>query len=150
MPKPAAAKQGDMVVGKDTHIIMVPSPGGPVPTPTQLPFSGTITGGCSPNVMIDKMPAAVVGSTANNTVPHLPAGGPFQVPPTNQGIVAQGSTDRADQQQAGRPRRRPGEHLQRPLAGAHQQDPGGQHRHHRLTTWPVRCPNLDAGEPESA
>ncbi len=63
---PPAAKQGDKVMGQDTHIIMVPSPGGPVPTPTPMPFAGTITGGCSPNVLIQNMPAAVVGSTANN------------------------------------------------------------------------------------
>ena len=88
---PPAAKQGDQVIGNDTHIVMVPSPGGPVPTPMTLPFSGTITGGCSTNVMIENLPAAVVGSTATNTPPHLPPGNPFQVPPTNQGVVAMGS-----------------------------------------------------------
>jgi uncharacterized Zn-binding protein involved in type VI secretion len=86
-----AAKMGDKVVGTDTHIIMVPSPGGPVPTPMQLPFAGTITGGCAANVLIGGMAAAVVGSTATNLPPHIPAGGPFQNPPTNQGTVMQGS-----------------------------------------------------------
>ena len=28
-----AAKQGDKVMATDTHIVMIPSPGGPVPTP---------------------------------------------------------------------------------------------------------------------
>jgi uncharacterized Zn-binding protein involved in type VI secretion len=88
---PPAAKQSDKVIGQDTHIIMVPSPGGPVPTPTPMPFSGTITGGCSTDVFIENMPAAVVGSTATNAPPHVPAGGPFQVPPTNQGQVIKGS-----------------------------------------------------------
>jgi uncharacterized Zn-binding protein involved in type VI secretion len=88
---PPAAKQGDQVIGQDTHIIMVPSPGGPVPTPTPMPFSGMITGACSPNVMIENMPAATVGSIAQNNPPHVPAGGPFQVPPTNQGQVIAGS-----------------------------------------------------------
>jgi uncharacterized Zn-binding protein involved in type VI secretion len=88
---PAAAKQGDQVVGNDTHIVMVPSPGGPVPTPMTLPFSGTITGNCSPNVLIENRPAAVVGSTATNMPPHIPPGSPFQVPPTNQGTVMMGS-----------------------------------------------------------
>ncbi len=88
---PPAAKQGDQVIGQDTHIIMVPSPGGPVPTPTPMPFSGMITGNCSPNVMIQNMPAATVGSTATNNPPHVPTGGPFQVPPTNQGQVIAGS-----------------------------------------------------------
>jgi uncharacterized Zn-binding protein involved in type VI secretion len=88
---PPAAKQGDQVIGQDTHIIMVPSPGGPVPTPTPMPFSGMITGNCSPNVLIQNMPAATVGSIAQNNPPHVPAGGPFQVPPTNQGQVIAGS-----------------------------------------------------------
>jgi uncharacterized Zn-binding protein involved in type VI secretion len=88
---PAAAKQGDQVTGNDTHIILVPSPGGPVPTPMTLPFAGTITGACSPNVKIDGMPAAVVGSTATNMPAHIPPGGSFQTPPTNQGTVAMGS-----------------------------------------------------------
>lgn len=34
-----AAKQGDRVVGVDTHIVMIPSPGGPVPTP--VPAKGS-------------------------------------------------------------------------------------------------------------
>jgi uncharacterized Zn-binding protein involved in type VI secretion len=86
-----AAKQGDKVTGIDTHIILIPSPGGPVPTPMPMPFSGTITGNCSPTVLIGGMGAATVGSTATNSPPHIPAGGPFQVPPTNQGTVMQGS-----------------------------------------------------------
>ena len=41
MPALPAAKQGDRVQAMDTHIVMVPSPGGPVPTPTPgHPFSG--------------------------------------------------------------------------------------------------------------
>jgi uncharacterized Zn-binding protein involved in type VI secretion len=86
-----AAKMGDKVIGTDIHIVMIPSPGGPVPTPLPNPFNGTITGGCSTNVMIGGQPAAVVGSTATNAPPHIPAGGPFQVPPTNQGTVIMGS-----------------------------------------------------------
>jgi uncharacterized Zn-binding protein involved in type VI secretion len=86
-----AAKQGDKVLGTDVHIVMIPSPGGPVPTPLPHPFAGTITGGCSPNVTIGGMPAATAGSTATNMPPHIPQGGPFQVPPTNQGVVIKGS-----------------------------------------------------------
>jgi len=88
---PPGAKQGDQVVGTDTHIFMIPSPGGPVPTPLPSPFAGKITGGCSTNVTIGGMPAATVGSTATNAPPHVPQGGPFQAPPTNQGTVTQGS-----------------------------------------------------------
>lgn len=92
MPGMPGAKQGDKVVGVDTHIVMIPSPGGPVPTPLPHPFNGTLTGGCSTDVMIGGAPAAVIGSTATNVPPHLPQGGPFQVPPTNQGTVLMGST----------------------------------------------------------
>jgi uncharacterized Zn-binding protein involved in type VI secretion len=88
-----AAKQGDIVQAMDTHIVMVPSPGGPVPTPTPgHPFNGMINGGLSTDVMIGGLPAATVGSTATNQLPHLPIGGPsFQIPPTNQATIMQGS-----------------------------------------------------------
>ncbi len=86
-----AAKQGDKVVATDTHIIMIPSPGGPVPTPTPLPFNGTITTDVVMNVLIEGKPAATVGSGAINTPPHIPPGGPFQKPPTNQAKIIAGS-----------------------------------------------------------
>jgi len=89
---PFAAKMNDQVIGTDTHIVMIPSPGGPVPTPLPHPFAGTISGGCSTNVSIDGQPAAVVGSTATNKPAHIPQGGSFQTPPTNSGTVLQGST----------------------------------------------------------
>lgn len=91
MGKPAA-KLGDQVVGTDIHIILIPAPPGPpVPTPLPHPFSGKITGGCSSNVKIGGMPAATLGSTADNIPPHIPQGGPFQVPPTNKGTIVMGS-----------------------------------------------------------
>lgn len=86
-----AAKQGDQVVGVDTHIIMIPSPGGPVPTPLPHPFSGIINGGLSSSVNIMGMPAATVDSTATNTPPHIPQGGPFQKPPENKATIKMGS-----------------------------------------------------------
>jgi len=55
-----AAKMGDKVIGTDIHIIMVPSPGGPVPTPMPNPFNGTITGGCSTDVMIGEAVGTVM------------------------------------------------------------------------------------------
>lgn len=89
---PFAAKHNDRVIGTDTHIVMIPSPGGPVPTPLPHPFTGSISGGCSTDVFIDGQAAAVVGSTATNQPKHVPQGGPFQVPPTDSGTVLQGST----------------------------------------------------------
>jgi uncharacterized Zn-binding protein involved in type VI secretion len=90
MPQPAA-KMGDKVVGMDIHIILVPSPGGPVPTPLPHPFNGTLTGNLSPNVLIEGKPAATMGSIAVNSPPHIPQGGSFSIPPTNQGTVMIGS-----------------------------------------------------------
>jgi uncharacterized Zn-binding protein involved in type VI secretion len=86
-----AAKQGDQIVATDTHIVMIPSPGGPVPTPLPSPFTGMIDGGLSNNVNIEGKPAAVEGSTATNQPSHIPAGGPFQTPPSNKATIQMGS-----------------------------------------------------------
>jgi uncharacterized Zn-binding protein involved in type VI secretion len=86
-----AAKQGDQVVATDTHIVLIPSPGGPVPTPLPHPFTGMLDGALSSDVKIAGQPAAVVGSTATNTPAHVPQGGPFQSPPANRATVRTGS-----------------------------------------------------------
>ncbi|MFO0612093.1 MAG: PAAR domain-containing protein [Polyangiaceae bacterium] len=85
------AKQGDHVFGVDTHVVMVPSPGGPVPTPMPNPFAGQLTDNLSGTVFVDNKPVAMVDSVANNLPAHLPMGGPFQKPPANKGTVTQGS-----------------------------------------------------------
>lgn len=89
---PPAAKQGDQILATDTHIIMIPSPGGPVPTPLPHPFVGILDGQLSSDVNIQNMPAATVDSTATNTPAHIPQGGPFQSPPSNQGKIIMGSS----------------------------------------------------------
>jgi uncharacterized Zn-binding protein involved in type VI secretion len=81
-----------MIVATDTHIVMIPSPGGPIPTPLPSPFAGQVTGGTVATVKIMGKPAAVAGSTADNVPPHIPAGGPFQVPPQNLATIQTGST----------------------------------------------------------
>jgi uncharacterized Zn-binding protein involved in type VI secretion len=86
-----AAKQGDQVMATDIHIVMIPSPGGPIPTPLPHPFTGILDNGLSQNVNVQGMPAATQGSTATNTPAHIPQGGPFQAPPKNQGTVQLGS-----------------------------------------------------------
>ena len=86
-----AAKQGDKIMATDTHIIMIPSPTGPVPTPLPHPFTGIINGNLSSNVKIMGLPAATVGSTAQNIPPHIPQGGPFQKPPSNRATIQIGS-----------------------------------------------------------
>ncbi|WP_211463554.1 PAAR domain-containing protein [Collimonas silvisoli] len=88
----AAAKTGDSIVNAaDIHIVLVPSPGGPVPTPQPFPFNGKISMNTSLNVRINARPAATVGSMANNIPPHIPTTGTFQIPPTNLGRVMLGS-----------------------------------------------------------
>jgi len=88
-----AANGSSMVTAVDTHIVMVPSPGGPVPTPLPHAFSGTLNGGLVSTVKIGGQPAAVVNSTAANSPAHIPTppGTSFQKPPQNQGAVAMGS-----------------------------------------------------------
>jgi uncharacterized Zn-binding protein involved in type VI secretion len=86
-----AAKQGDQVLATDTHIVMIPSPGGPVPTPLPSPFAGILDGSLSSDVFVGGMAAAVQGSTATNTPAHVPAGGPFQKPPSNKAQILIGS-----------------------------------------------------------
>lgn len=87
-----AAKQGDRVIALDIHIQMVPTPGGPVPTPLPSPFLGVLDGSLSSDVNLEGKPAATVGSEATNTPGHMPMAGPFQKPPSDKGSVMQGST----------------------------------------------------------
>lgn len=75
----------------DIHIIMIPTPGGPVPTPLPHPFTGMIDGNLSSDVKIMSMDAATVDSTASNVPPHIPQGGPFQSPPANKATIKLGS-----------------------------------------------------------
>jgi uncharacterized Zn-binding protein involved in type VI secretion len=89
-----AAKQGDQIVAIDTHIVMVPAPpSAPVPTPLPHAFAGIISGGLSSDVKIMGRPAATVGSTADNTPPHVatPPGTVLQKPPSNKGTIQIGS-----------------------------------------------------------
>jgi uncharacterized Zn-binding protein involved in type VI secretion len=90
---PFAARQNDPVSGSDIHVVLVPSPGGPVPTPLPHPFSGTLVESLSRDVLINGLPAATVGSVARNQPPHLPTppGTSFSRPPTNRGTVQLGS-----------------------------------------------------------
>jgi len=86
-----AAKQGDQIVAVDTHILLIQAGPATVPTPIPHPFSGIIDGNLSADVNIMGMPAATEGSTATNTPPHIPQGGPFQSPPSNRATIKMGS-----------------------------------------------------------
>jgi len=88
---PLAAKQGDMVQALDIHLIQPPGTVPPVPIPGHV-FNGIIDHSVSTDVMIEGRGAATVGSTATNTPPHIPLGGSFVIPPTNQATIIMGST----------------------------------------------------------
>lgn len=85
-----AAKQGDRIRAKDTHIVTIP---GSSPAPLIHPFDGIISGGLSSNVNIMGKPAATVDSTAHNSQPHnpTPPGTAFQKAPSNKATIKVGS-----------------------------------------------------------
>ncbi|HEV7859442.1 MAG TPA: PAAR domain-containing protein [Pyrinomonadaceae bacterium] len=87
-----AAKQDDMIVATDIHIVIVPGTP-PVPTPLPHPFMGVIDGALSADVKIMGKPAATVDSTATNNPSHIPTppGTSFQNPPSNKGTIMLGS-----------------------------------------------------------
>ncbi len=88
-----AAKENDFVQGLDVHIVMVPSPGGPVPTPLPHVFYGKLDTGLSSDVFIDNRKAATQGSQATNLPVHLPTppGTTFQRPAQNSATIELGS-----------------------------------------------------------
>ncbi|UJP39264.1 PAAR domain-containing protein [Cellulomonas palmilytica] len=83
-----------MVVAVDTHIVLVPTPGGTVPTPLPHVFSGTISSATSSTVKVGGKAAATLDSVAKNQPPHIamPPGTSFQSPPSDEGKVTQAST----------------------------------------------------------
>ena len=85
------AKEGDQVVGNDTHIVMVVTPTGPVPTPMPFPFAGKFREKLSETVFIDGKAVALEGSIAKNEPEHMPMGGMFQKQPTNEAKVERAS-----------------------------------------------------------
>lgn len=88
-----AAKLNDQVMATDTHIVIVLAGPAQVPTPLPHPFTGIVSGGTVSSVRVGGQPAAVVGSTADNTPPHLPTppGVSLQKPPANKSTIQMGS-----------------------------------------------------------
>ena len=109
-----AAKQGDQVVATDTHIVMIPSPGGPVPTPLPHPFAGMLDGSLSSDVNIGGKPAAVAGHDRDEHAVARPAGRAVPEAAVEQGDDPARQRDRAHQRQGGRPQRRHRADVQRP------------------------------------
>jgi uncharacterized Zn-binding protein involved in type VI secretion len=88
-----AARRDDQVTGVDTHIVLVPSATGTVPTPLPHPFAGKLSNSLSGDVKIEDRDAATVDSVAPNKPKHVPTppGTSFQRTPANRGTVSGGS-----------------------------------------------------------
>lgn len=84
-----ANKHMDPIVGVDIHIVLIPSPAGPIPTPLPHPFAGMVMDPMDyvpvvgATVMVNKTPRGN-STTAGmlNTKVHIPMGGPFQMAAT--------------------------------------------------------------------
>jgi RHS repeat-associated protein len=90
-----AAKAFDPVLGIDIHIIQPPGPVPPVPIPH--PFIGLVFDPIDfvpivgATVMVNGLPRATAGSGAKAVPSHIPIGGVFVVPPSNDGELFMGS-----------------------------------------------------------
>jgi uncharacterized Zn-binding protein involved in type VI secretion len=83
MPQPAA-KQKDKIVATDTHLVEG--------TPAEVRFEGKLDGKLSKDVLVELEFAAMVDSTATNDPAHAPPPGKaFDKPPTNRGVIVEGS-----------------------------------------------------------
>ncbi|MDP9033562.1 MAG: DUF6531 domain-containing protein [Myxococcota bacterium] len=92
---PPALKHLDPIVGVDIHLIQLPAPGPPVPIPhpyvgmildvtDYIPFLGA-------TVKINGLPRAKAGTSGQALPPHIPMGGTFIKPPTNESETFLGS-----------------------------------------------------------
>jgi hypothetical protein len=78
-----AAKHFDIVTGIDIHIVNIPTPGGPIPTPLPHPFIAMVMDPMDyvpvlgATVFVNGLPRAQAGTGSKNIPPHIPMGGPF-------------------------------------------------------------------------
>ncbi|GEQ86163.1 type IV secretion protein Rhs [Patiriisocius marinistellae] len=82
-------KHLDPVLGVDIHIVMIPSPAGPIPTPLPHPFVGMILDPMDyvpvigATVMVNKKPRGNSGTAGMlGSKVHIPMGGPFMMAAT--------------------------------------------------------------------
>ncbi len=91
-----AAKHLDPVLGVDVHIIQPPGPVPPVPIPH--PHIGIVFDPCDyvpilgATVQIGGIPRAVAGTAGKCVPPHIPIGGMFVKPPSNENEIFMGSS----------------------------------------------------------
>lgn len=90
-----AAKTFDPVMGVDIHLIQPPGPVPPLPIPH--PFIGMLIDPMDfvpilgATVMVNGMPRAQAGSSGKGLPPHIPIGGTFVKPPSNECEMFMGS-----------------------------------------------------------
>jgi RHS repeat-associated protein len=99
-----AAKFFDVVLGVDLHMVMVPTPAGPVPTPLPHPFTGivfdpvgaavgAVMGGGA--VLVNGLPAANTGTAVKAVIKHIPTPPGVSFAPNdipgNEGTLVTGS-----------------------------------------------------------
>ncbi len=93
-----AAKHFDPLVGIDTHITLIPSPAGPIPTPLPNPYIGIVFDPMDyvpmlgATVYINGLPRGIAGGSGQALPPHIPLAGPFAKPPTNESEIFMGSS----------------------------------------------------------
>lgn len=84
MGKPVA-KKGDRITATDTHLVIPPSGGPPVPTP--MSYDGVLKKDLCEHTFSEHQAVAVVGSTSVMSPGHQAAPGSFAKPPSNEGHV---------------------------------------------------------------
>ena len=88
-------KQFDIVMGVDIHIVQPPGPVPPLPIPH--PFIGIVFDPMEfvpmigASILVSGVPRAQAGTAVKAVPPHIPIGGVFVKPPSNDGEVFMGS-----------------------------------------------------------
>jgi uncharacterized Zn-binding protein involved in type VI secretion len=92
MGSPAAVLGDKVTATCAIHLVPNPASGAPQPGPP-MPFSAPVTTGTCATVQVGGKPVVVVGAQGTCTPPHvgLHPSDPFLVPPTQTGVVVQGS-----------------------------------------------------------
>jgi hypothetical protein len=84
-----AAKQFDIIMGVDIHLVQPPGPVPPIPIPH--PFFGIVFDpmafipGLGSSILVNGVPLAQAGTAAQDIPVHVPLGGTFLTPPANEG-----------------------------------------------------------------
>lgn len=92
MGSPAAVLGDEVTATCAIHLVPNPASGAPQPG-SPMPFSAPVTAGTCASVQVGGTPVVVVGAQGTCTPPHvgLHPSDPFLAPPTQTGVVVQGS-----------------------------------------------------------